>query len=110
MLASQAGRDVDIVNTFELPLCIEGETELDKEFLAYKLDQCKVQKKKFLKKGVNTMFFAVKQVFPNLDLMGWYSLGATPTEADLKLHKQVRQFCTCMSGQQRLKFPCRLSL
>jgi COP9 signalosome complex subunit 6 len=34
--------------------------------------------------------FIVKQVFPQLDFMGWYSLGSKPAEADLKIHEQVK--------------------
>ena len=34
----------------------------------------------------------VKQVFPHLDFMGWYSLGITPNESDLKIHEQVNNF------------------
>jgi COP9 signalosome complex subunit 6 len=43
LLASQSGRDVDIINSFELPLSFEqdGNTVLDKTFLLYKLEQCK---------------------------------------------------------------------
>lgn len=43
LLASQSGRDVDIINSFELPLSFEqdGDTVLDKTFLLYKLEQCK---------------------------------------------------------------------
>lgn len=43
LLASQSGRDVDIINSFELPLSTEqdGNTVLDKTFLLYKLEQCK---------------------------------------------------------------------
>ncbi|KAG1102503.1 hypothetical protein G6F42_017355 [Rhizopus arrhizus] len=72
LLASQSGRDVDIINSFELPLSTEqdGNTVLDKAFLLYKLEQ-------------------LKQVFPHLDFMGWYTLGSSPSEADLKLHEQV---------------------
>ncbi|KAG2193353.1 hypothetical protein INT47_001017 [Mucor saturninus] len=71
LLASQSGRDIDIVNSFDLPLATDGKDNvvLDVTFLSYKLDQ-------------------LKQVFPTLDFMGWYSLGTTPTEADLKLHEQ----------------------
>ncbi|KAK4510413.1 uncharacterized protein ATC70_004843 [Mucor velutinosus] len=74
LLASQSGRDVDIINSFELPLSTEqdGNTVLDKAFLLYKLEQ-------------------LKQVFPNLDFMGWYTLGSSPSEADLKLHEQFLQ-------------------
>ncbi|KAI9332260.1 COP9 signalosome complex subunit 6-like protein [Pilaira anomala] len=74
LLASQSGRDIDIINSFDLPLSVDGkeDVQLDKQFLLYKLEQ-------------------LKQVFPTLDFMGWYSLGSTPTEADLKLHEQFLQ-------------------
>ncbi|KAI9256892.1 maintenance of mitochondrial structure and function-domain-containing protein [Sporodiniella umbellata] len=71
LLASQSGRSIDIVNSFEL--CHKGKenkTEvLDKEFLTYKLEQ-------------------LKQVFPTLDFMGWYTIGTQPTDTDLSLHDQ----------------------
>jgi COP9 signalosome complex subunit 6 len=43
LLASQSGRDIDIINSFELPLSTEtnGALVLDKNFLLYKLEQCK---------------------------------------------------------------------
>jgi COP9 signalosome complex subunit 6 len=43
LLASQSGRDIDIINSFELPLFTEttGTLVLDKAFLLYKLEQCK---------------------------------------------------------------------
>ncbi|KAI8047493.1 maintenance of mitochondrial structure and function-domain-containing protein [Thamnidium elegans] len=74
LLASQSGRDIDIINSFDLPLSVNGkdDVQLDKAFLLYKLDQ-------------------LKQVFPTLDFMGWYSLGPKPTESDLKLHEQFLQ-------------------
>lgn len=40
------------------------------------------------------MEYIVKQVFPTLDFMGWYSLGPKPTESDLKLHEQVKYMHT----------------
>ncbi|GAA5798105.1 COP9 signalosome subunit 6 [Helicostylum pulchrum] len=74
LLASQSGRDIDIINSFDLPLSVNGKdnVQLDKKFLLYKLEQ-------------------LKQVFPTLDFMGWYSLGPKPTESDLKLHEQFLQ-------------------
>ncbi|KAI8354051.1 maintenance of mitochondrial structure and function-domain-containing protein [Blakeslea trispora] len=73
LLASQSGRDIDIINSFELlSIAQDQPIELDKSFLLYKLEQ-------------------LKQVFPQLDFMGWYSLGSTPTETDLKLHEQFLQ-------------------
>lgn len=32
----------------------------------------------------------VKQVFPTLDFLGWYSVGVDPSSLDLSLHTQVR--------------------
>jgi hypothetical protein len=32
-----------------------------------------------------------KEVFPTLDIVGWYSIGEEPTGDDLGLHKQVSQ-------------------
>ena len=42
ILASQSGRDIDIVNSFDLPLHVNDKDELvlDKTFLLYKLEQC----------------------------------------------------------------------
>lgn len=31
----------------------------------------------------------VKQVFPTLDFLGWYSVGSTPSSLDLSIHNQV---------------------
>ncbi|KAI9487392.1 MAG: hypothetical protein EXX96DRAFT_475803 [Benjaminiella poitrasii] len=80
LLASQTGREVDIVNTFELPLshADNNTTVLDKSFLTYKLDQ----------RNAHLHLYLIKQVFPQLDFMGWYSIGSVPTEADLQLHEQ----------------------
>lgn len=40
----------------------------------------------FLNIPVNLL---VRQVFPHLDFMGWYTIGVAPTELDLKIHDQV---------------------
>ncbi|KAI8997505.1 COP9 signalosome subunit 6 [Pilobolus umbonatus] len=72
LLASQSGRDIDIVNSFELPLLSGEKVTLDKEYLMYKLEQ-------------------LKQVFPQLDFMGWYTIGSSPTNAELELHEQFLQ-------------------
>lgn len=33
--------------------------------------------------------FADKQVFSDLDFLGWYTTGEAPTTADLHVHKQI---------------------
>ncbi|KAI8148284.1 maintenance of mitochondrial structure and function-domain-containing protein [Fennellomyces sp. T-0311] len=70
ILAQQSGREIDIINSFELPM--PQDDKVDLEYLATKQEQ-------------------LKQVFPHLDFMGWYSLGTTPTESDLKIHEQLLQ-------------------
>ncbi|SAM08813.1 hypothetical protein [Absidia glauca] len=69
ILAQQSGREIDIINSFEVPLD-PAELTIDPTYLDTKLDQ-------------------LKQVFPNLDFIGWYSTGTTPTERDLKIHSQL---------------------
>ena len=34
---------------------------------------------------------AVLQVFPTLDVVGWYTVGVEPTSDDVVLHQQVSQ-------------------
>lgn len=33
--------------------------------------------------------FSDKQVFSDLDFLGWYTTGEGPTEQDIKVHKQI---------------------
>ncbi|KAI9310169.1 maintenance of mitochondrial structure and function-domain-containing protein [Dichotomocladium elegans] len=70
LLAQQSGRDIDVINSYEIPVPHEGQVNL--AYLSSKTEQ-------------------LKQVFPNLDFMGWYTIGTSPTEADLKLQEQFLQ-------------------
>jgi len=38
------------------------------------------------------VFFIVKQVFKDLDFLGWYATGGPPTEVDVKIHQQICTF------------------
>ncbi|GAB5591265.1 Eukaryotic translation initiation factor 3 subunit F [Umbelopsis nana] len=71
LLATQSGREIDIVNSFELLHSRDESNKvfIDKEYLAMKQEQ-------------------LKQVFPQLDLMGWYALGPNPTSSDIQIHTQ----------------------
>lgn len=35
------------------------------------------------------MNVVVKQVFTNMDFLGWYTTGELPSETDMKIHQQV---------------------
>ena len=38
------------------------------------------------------MCVTVKQVFSEMDFLGWYTVGDAPTSSDIKVHKQVISF------------------
>ncbi|WVQ81454.1 hypothetical protein IAT38_003578 [Cryptococcus sp. DSM 104549] len=86
LLGTEANREISITNSFELtyrPLGAAGEDVdmggegsgtrakyvLDSEFLETRKDQ-------------------FKQVFPTLEVVGWYSVGDEPTADDVALHEQ----------------------
>ncbi|KAG7580016.1 hypothetical protein FFLO_00224 [Filobasidium floriforme] len=106
LLGTQSGREVSVINTFELKLAVadvdmdantgdgenatasgngsastggsgagsasasgSGGSLMDMEFLEKRRGQ-------------------YKEVFPTLDIVGWYSIGEEPTGDDLGLHKQ----------------------
>ncbi|KAF9459420.1 maintenance of mitochondrial structure and function-domain-containing protein [Collybia nuda] len=72
LLGTQNGREVEIVNTFEL--AIEGTGELvDHGFLVSRRDQ-------------------YKQVFPSLEFIGWYTVAPHPTARHVVLHEQASLF------------------
>jgi len=68
LLGTQNGREVEIVNTFELAIEGDGET-VDHGFLVSRRDQ-------------------YKQVFPSLEFIGWYSVAPRPTASHIALHEQ----------------------
>lgn len=71
LIGRQNGRNIEIMNSFELSFDrIENDLILDREYYSTKESQ-------------------FKQVFPELDFLGWYSSGEAPNESDMKLHKQV---------------------
>ncbi|KZS96106.1 hypothetical protein SISNIDRAFT_451786 [Sistotremastrum niveocremeum HHB9708] len=72
LLGTQNGRDIEIVNSFELaltPTTESGEEKVDHEFLAARRDQ-------------------YKQVFPALEFIGWYTVAPIPTAKHISLHEQ----------------------
>uniref|UniRef100_A0A0N5ATK6 COP9 signalosome complex subunit 6 n=1 Tax=Syphacia muris TaxID=451379 RepID=A0A0N5ATK6_9BILA len=72
VLGKQIGRHIELINSFEIKLNeAEGGLSLDEEFFVTREGQ-------------------YKEVFPDLDLMGWYTTGVdAPTDSDLYIHKQI---------------------
>ncbi|KAG2432184.1 hypothetical protein HXX76_009104 [Chlamydomonas incerta] len=74
LLGSQSGRSVDIRNSFEIRYNTgaDGSVEVDITFLLKKQEQ-------------------YKQVFKNLDVVGWYATGAAITEAHRLTHRKISE-------------------
>jgi len=71
LIGKQKGRNIEIMNSFELDFHrIERDIIIDKDYYATKEEQ-------------------FKQVFPDLDFLGWYTTGDTPNASDMKVHKQI---------------------
>ncbi|KAJ7596623.1 COP9 signalosome subunit 6 [Mycena floridula] len=74
LLGTQNGREVEIVNTFELAVEDDGEA-VDHGFLVSRRDQ-------------------YKQVFPSLEFIGWYTVAPKPTSRHIALHAQFTGYCS----------------
>ncbi|KIL70983.1 hypothetical protein M378DRAFT_67093 [Amanita muscaria Koide BX008] len=72
LLGIQNGREVEIVNTFEL--AIESDS-VDHGYLVSRRDQ-------------------YKQVFPSLEFIGWYTVASYPTTKHIAIHEQFTGYCT----------------
>ncbi|KAH7929389.1 Mov34-domain-containing protein [Leucogyrophana mollusca] len=74
LLGTQNGRDVEIVNTFELATLQDHDDMVDHDFLVSRRDQ-------------------YKQVFPSLEFIGWYTVAPNPTSRHIALHDQFTRYC-----------------
>lgn len=76
LIGKQEGRNMEIMNSFELNYKIRNDNFIiDKDFYYQKEDQ-------------------FKQVFPDLDFLGWYTTSNSPasdkpTNKDIDVHKQI---------------------
>ncbi|KAJ3576140.1 hypothetical protein NP233_g619 [Leucocoprinus birnbaumii] len=88
LLGTQNGREVEIVNTFELAVEDNGES-VDHAFLVSRRDQnadcCITTLRQHPLRDVRVLD---KQVFPSLEFIGWYSVALRPTPKHIALHEQ----------------------
>ncbi|CAG8541619.1 12779_t:CDS:2 [Rhizophagus irregularis] len=71
LVGTQTGREVEITNSFELAFdVVDGKVIVNVDYFTTKQDQ-------------------FRQVFPQFDFLGWYTLGRYPTESDIEIHKQM---------------------
>jgi len=71
IIGKQKGRQIEVMNSFELDVVlVNGEMIVDREYYNMKEEQ-------------------FKQVFSDMDFLGWYSSGDFPTKVDADVHKQI---------------------
>ncbi|CAH0558172.1 unnamed protein product [Brassicogethes aeneus] len=71
LIGKQKGRNIEVMNSFELVFrIIDGEVVIDRDYYNMKEEQ-------------------FKQVFSDMDFIGWYTTGDAPDANDVKIHKQI---------------------
>jgi len=77
LIGKQKGRNIEIMNSFELLFsCIGDDVIIDRDYYTTKEEQ-------------------FKQVFSEMDFLGWYTTGETPNERDIRVHKQLCEINEC---------------
>merc|ERR1719412_2655405 len=71
LIGKKKGRNVEVMNSFELDYTpVEGKVIIDRDYYNIKKEQ-------------------FKQVFSEMDFLGWYSTGERPEDEDVDGHKQI---------------------
>uniref|UniRef100_A0A669BYG2 COP9 signalosome complex subunit 6 n=1 Tax=Oreochromis niloticus TaxID=8128 RepID=A0A669BYG2_ORENI len=71
LIGKQEGRNIEVMNSFELlSHTIDDKVHIDKEYYYTKEEQ-------------------FKQVFKDMEFLGWYTTGGPPDQSDIHIHKQV---------------------
>merc|ERR1719361_658283 len=71
VIGQQKGRKIEIMNSLELLFdVVDGNIVIDMEYYNLKEEQ-------------------FKQVFSEMDFLGWYSTGERPEDEDVEVHKQI---------------------
>ncbi len=102
LLGTQTGREVAVVNTFELVAqradvameggAAQGVMTVDADFLTRRSEQCEcgsAHSELGRLRLISMGWPPVKQVFPTLDLVGWYTIGEKPDSTHVQLQRQV---------------------
>lgn len=85
LLGTQNGREVEIVNTFEV--AVEQGEKLDHASFNVRREQCALVFSIF--DLLMQTLHPDKQVFPSLEFIGWYTVVSYPTQRHITLHEQV---------------------
>lgn len=77
LIGKLKGRNIEVLNSFELKTDVVGnDVVINLEYYHTKEAQ-------------------YKQVFSELDFIGWYTSGESPTESDIKIQKQIAEINEC---------------
>ncbi|XP_058875269.1 LOW QUALITY PROTEIN: COP9 signalosome complex subunit 6 [Acipenser ruthenus] len=85
LIGKQEGRNIEVMNSFELlSHSVEDRIVIDKEYYYTKEEQ-------------------FKQVFKEMEFLGWYTTGGPPDQSDILVHKQVSPVSQrCLSVSQHV--------
>jgi len=107
LIGQHKGRHLEIMNSFELVFSqIEGLTVIDKDYYKTKEEQCEFLGlfffpvvlygfpvswvRVYFKCYLNVLLdWLVKQVFQDMDFLGWYTTGDMPTPMDIHIQRQI---------------------
>lgn len=96
LIGKQKGRNIEVMNSFELVFnVIAGDVIIDRDYYNTKEEHCKFH---IFRCGfvTNKLFcVVVKQVFNDMDFLGWYTTGDMPDFGDVKIHKQICEINEC---------------
>ncbi|XP_052772791.1 COP9 signalosome complex subunit 6-like [Mya arenaria] len=82
LIGKQTGRAIEVMNSFELLFdIVDKDVVIDMVYYQTKEEQ-------------------FKQVFSDMEFLGWYTTGGPPTDADIHVHKQI---CTINESPVLLK-------
>ncbi|XP_069103700.1 COP9 signalosome complex subunit 6-like [Argopecten irradians] len=73
LIGKQKGRNIEVMNSFELVF------DIIEDAVIINMDYYNTKEEQF------------KQVFSDMDFLGWYTTGDGPTQSDINVHKQVCQ-------------------
>ncbi|XP_058825519.1 COP9 signalosome complex subunit 6 [Topomyia yanbarensis] len=77
LIGKQKGRNIEVMNSFELKF------EVVNDEVHILMDYYNVKEQQY------------KQVFSDLDFLGWYTTGSVPSEKHINIHKQICQINEC---------------
>ncbi|XP_058057368.1 COP9 signalosome complex subunit 6 isoform X1 [Anopheles bellator] len=78
LIGKQKGRNIEVMNSFELKYDV-----LNDDDIVIMMDYYHVKEEQY------------KQVFSDLDFLGWYTTDAIPTDKHINIHKQICEINEC---------------